>query len=347
MEETVYSDDNIAVESEEWRFEMWFETTGAERLRQLATESEARLNGKPIVGVRLDEALRAMEPLGRTPMWSTDDASDDPFGGGNRVKSGPVTDEELLEEGTVWLLDRGFGLVIWEGAVIDLVWREAGDLPAQLAGPVTEAQRALSKRSDLSDYLRGRKEAATSVVVKDPKAPLHAVLVVICLGLLAFVAYKGFQEMRVWNGAEKLTGKFVSKEEEPRKKFLDLAPEAVRQHMPDDPRRKREMYNITYLDPALHRQSVKLEAAEFYVPPREEGEEVPLAYVDGDPPRVKGLSRASDAAFLEYFPWGIAVGLFYVVGLFVLRLVPWTWRTVVEMLLASNHSRDSDRPELR
>lgn len=347
MEETVYSDDNIAAESEEWRLEMWFETAGDERLRQLATDSEITWNGKPLMGEVLDQALRAMEPLGRAPMWSRDDASDDPFGGGGAAKTGPVADEELLEEGTVWLPERGLGLVLWEGAVIDIVWRDARDLPAQFAGPVTEAQRALSKRPDLSSYLRERKEAAAPATPKDPKAPLHTGLVLICLGLLAFVGYKGFEEMRVWNGALQLSGKFVSKEVEPRKKYLDLAPEAVRKHMPDDPRRTREMYNIVYLDPTLRRQSVKLEAAEFYVPPREEGEEMPLAYVDGDPPRVKGLSRASNAAFVEYFPWAIAVGVFYVIGLFSLGLVPLTWRTIVEMLLTSNRQRDSDRPELR
>jgi hypothetical protein len=299
------------------------------------------------VEVRLDEALRAMEPLGRSPMWATDDASDDPFGGGNRASTGPARDEQLLETGTVWLPDRGLGLVISEGGVIDLVWRETRDLPTQFAGPVTEAQRALSMRSDLSSYLRDQKDAQVAATPKDPKAPLHTVLVLICIGLLTFVGYKGFQEMRLWNGAVQLAGKFVSKEAEPRKKYLDIAPEAVRKHMPDDPRRTREMYNVVYLDPTSRRQSVKLEAAEFYVPPREEGEEVPLAYLDGDPPRVKGLSRASDAAFLEYFPWAIAVGIFYVVGLFSLRIVPLTWGTVVEMLLASNQGRDRDRPELR
>jgi hypothetical protein len=186
--------------------------------------------------------------------------------------------------------------------------------------------------------------------MREPKkrgGPLGTVLAWVCIAALVVIARKGFKEMQRWHSAPTLEGRFVSVEEVPRKKFLDLAPESVRQYMPDDPVRQREMFHIEYSDPTGRKQVAMLEAAEFYVPPREAGEKVPIAYVDGDPPRVKGLSRANDAAFLEYVPWAIAVGVFYVVMQFVLGLVPRTWSTVVELLLSSGTKRDSDRPELR
>jgi len=154
--------------------------------------------------------------------------------------------------------------------------------------------------------------------------------------------------MQRWVNATTLTGKFISKEDVPRKKYLDLAPEAVRKHMPDDPRRTRTMYRIQYLDPALQRQTVDLEAAEFFVPPMEPGADVQIAYLDGNPPRVKGLSRARDAAFLEYFPWGIAVGIFYVIAQSLLRFIPRLFRVAAKAVVPQGGGAvDPDRPELR
>src|SRR5262249_37750699 len=133
----------------------------------------------------------------------------------------------------------------------------------------------------------------------------------------------------------------------PRKKHFDLGPEFLRKRMADDPVRTREMYQVAYLDPSGRPHSAALEGAEFYVPPREVGEKVELAYADGEPPRVKGLSRARDAAFIEYMPWAMAVGVFWVVMQFVLRLVPLTWRNVLDLLLAAFTTRGDRDRELR
>jgi len=281
-------------------------------------------------------------------MWEANDANDEPFPEPDELPAGLFSDEELLEEGTVWLPDRGLGIVICEGEVIAIVWREARDLPARFAGPVTDAQRQLSKRADLESYLREKRMARNCATApKNRTAPLGTVLAWICIAALVVIARKGFHEMQLWHTAPTLEGRFVSMEKVPRKKYLDVGPEALRKHLPDDPTRHREIYHIEYLDPAGRQQTVALEAAEFYVPPREVGEKVQIAYVPGDPPRVKGLSRASDAAFLEYMPWAMAVGVFYVVMQFALGLVPRTWRTVVEALATSGNKRDSNRPELR
>lgn len=349
IKEDLYSDDNLGAEVSGQRLEFWFEADGELRLRQIATYSEVVWNGRPIVNLTLDDALRATEPLNRAPMWEANDATDWPFPGPGEVPAGPVSDEKLLEEGTVWLPDRGLGLTMLQGKVSDIAWREPRDLPTQFAGPVTDAQRQLSKRLDLEKHLRDQAAAAERAArPKNPRNPLHILLICICIGLLAYVGYKGFQEMRLWNTAPTLTGKYVSAEEVPRKKHFDLGPEFIRKHMADDPTRHREMYRIQYLDPSGRPQAATLEGAEFYVPPREPGEEVQIAYVDGDPPRVKGLSRARDAAFIEYMPWAIAVGLLYVVGLFIFGIVPLTWRSIGELVMAAfttpDRGRDRDRP---
>ncbi|MEP6671539.1 MAG: hypothetical protein ABJF10_20420 [Chthoniobacter sp.] len=346
-----YGDGQLSAEVSEQYISFWFEVEGAQRLRQMATDGTIVWQGRPLDGL-LDEALRSLEPLAQTPMWEANDATEEPFPEPGDVPAGPFTDEQLLENATVWLPDRGLGLVIWQGGVMDIAWRETRDLPAKFAGPVTEAQRQLSKRPDLEDYLRSKVPQNTSAAdpTPTPKAPgsyLNTILVWVCIGLLAFIGRKGFKEMQLWNGAPTLEGQFISMEDVPRKKYLDLGPESVRRHMPDDPTQRREMYHIAYRDPTGRPQTVTLEGAEFYVPPREAGEKVDVVYVDGDPPRVKGPSRARNAAFVEYMPWAMAVGVLYIVGMFAIDFLPRLFRFAARAIVPKSTNVDLDRPELR
>jgi hypothetical protein len=348
---TTYGDDKLAATVSGQYLQFWFETGGEKRLRQMATDATALWNGRSLDG-GLDEALHVLEPLGQMPMWEANDATEEPFPEPGEVRAGPFTDEQLLEDCTVWLPDRGLGLMIYQGGVMDVVWRELRDLPAKFAGPVTEAQRQLSQRPDLEDYLRskappsGSAKAATPAP-KTPASYLQTALVLVCLAMLVGIARKGFQEMQLWNAAPALEGQFVSMEEVPRKKYLDLGPEAVRRHMPDDPIQRREMYRIAYRDPTGRPQTVVLEAAEFYVPPREAGEKVDVVYVAGDPPRVKGSSRARDAAFVEYLPWAMAVGVFYIIGQFTIGFLPRLLGLAAKAIVPKSTNADTDRPELR
>ena len=117
--------------------------------------------------------------------------------------------------------------------------------------------------------------------------------------------------------------------------------------MPDDPQSFREMYHIEYLDPTGRPQKATLEAAEFYMPPREPGEKVQIAYLPGDPPRVKGPSRARDAAFIEYMPWAIAVGVFYVIAQAAIGFLPWLFKLLLKVIVPKGNTVVIDRPELR
>jgi hypothetical protein len=349
VDESDFDDGYIPTTIDGVGLDLWFEDDGAKRLRQISADDGTILwNGKPLLDARVDDALRAVEPLGRSPMWDATDVVGTPFPKAGNIPTGPFSDERLLEEGTVWLPDRGIGLAVCNGEIIGVAWRETRDLPAQFAGPVTEVQRQLSQRPDLGDYLRKTRAAQVRAATpKNPLAFLNTVLVIVCLALLGLVGRAGFHDMQRWNQAPIFTGKFVGMELVPRKKHFDLGPERLRRLMPDDPTRTREMYHVEYLDPAGRQQTVALEGADFYVPPRESGEDVQFAYIAGDPPEIKGPSRIRDAAFLDYLPWGIAVGVLFVVGQMVIGLLPRLLRLASRSLLPKRAPTDSDRPELR
>jgi hypothetical protein len=349
LQEAEYDDDYFSMAIGGVELEFWFQAGDPARLRQISADGgEIFWNNRPLLETRVDGALRTLEPLGRAPMWEANDATSEPFPEAVNAPAGAISDEALLEEGTIWLPERGLGLVVYDGEIAAVAWREVRDLPAQFAGPVTDAQRQLSKRPDIETYLREKRAARQRVnVPKTPFALLHGILVWVCLGLLAVVGWQGFQEMRRWNQAPTLTGKFLSMKEVPKKKFFDLGPERLRALMPDDPNQHRELFRIEYLDPSGHQQGATLEAAEFYVPPREPGEDVPIAYVAGEPPQVKGLSRAANAAFVEYMPWAIAVGIFYVIAQMSIGFLPGLLRLAGKAIVPPGGNVDHDRPELR
>jgi hypothetical protein len=351
LEETENREDSFSTAIGDVELECWFEITGEQRLRQLAVSGDGIVwNGKAITGVRIADALSAMEPLDSTPMWDLNDATNIPFPTGDVPLPGPPSGERLLEEATIWLPGRGIGLVVCDATIIEVVWREKRSVPKKLVGAVTDEHRQLSKRPDLEAYLREHRLArqqAEAAAKRDPLAPVQALWTFICLGLLAWIGYLGFQEMQRWTNAHRLTGKFVAVEQVPRKKFFDVGPERLRRLMPDDPVRKRELFHVEYLDPAGHSRTAMLEHGDFYIPPHEVGEEVQIAFVDGDPPQVKGPPRAGDAAFLKYMPWAIALGLAYVIGQWLIRLLPILLRFVAKSVSSKGTVVDPDRPELR
>lgn len=345
-----YGDDHFTGDVEDIYLQFWFETNGEKRLRQLATDGEILWNGRPVMNGRLDDALRALEPFDRQPMWEANDATEEPFPEPAAVPAAPVTDESLLEGGTVWLPERGLGLVVWRGEIMDLAWRGQRDLPTQFAGPVTEAQRQLSKREDLDEYLRSKQAPTATTSTTTPKGAgsyLQTILVWVCLGLLAYVGRLGFKEMQRWNSALTIEGQFISKQDVPRKKYLDLGPEFIRRYMPDDPQQYREMYRIGYLDPTGRPQEVTLEGAEFYVPPTEPGAKVDIAYLGENPPRIKGPSRVRDAAFIEYMPWAMAVGVFYLIMQIAIGFLPRLFKLLLKVVVPKGDTVVIDRPELR
>jgi hypothetical protein len=350
VEAEAYGEDNLTATTDEWEMEFHFAKDGSERLRQLSIDGEEILwAGRPLMGARVDDALRTLEPRGAA-MWEANDSIGDPFPAPDGGPRRPVPDEELLEESTIWLPERGLGLVICDGEVFGVAWRATQDLPAQFDGPVTEVQRELSRRPDLEDYLRDKRTERNRIATpKDPVAPLRTTLTVLTLAALAAVGRLGIMEGQLWKQAPTLTAKLVAIEQVPMKQFREYVPPALRWVVPPSRPVIVEGYRVEFLDPHGQRQEVVLERGELYVPPRETGEEVPVAYVDGDPPRVKGLSRARDSEFLEYMPWAIAIGAVYLIVQFVLGLLPRALRLLrpwLSRLVRTGGIKDPDRPEL-
>ena len=347
VEEKACDDENLAARVDGRDLEFWFATDGSERLRQLSVEAnEMHWNGRPLLDARVDDALRALEPHGPA-MWEPHDAIGIPFREPSLTPQAPPTDEELLSEGTIWLTERGLGFVICEGEVIGVAWREARDLPAQFAGPVTEAQRALSRRPDIEEYLRGKLSAEIrSEQRKDPLRFLRGAVTILALVALAMIGRRGFADARLWAQAPVLPGKLLAFERGPRKEFRDYLPPPFSKLIPAGKRVEVDLYRVEFLDPAGARREAVLEPAEFYVSPQEIGEEVQVAYAEGEPPRVHGPSRARDAAFIDYVPWAICVGVLWLAGQILIGLLPLLGR-VVRGLIPKATVSDPDRPELR
>ncbi len=352
VETTAHGSDNLIATTDDCEMEFHFATDGSQRLRQLSIDGEKIVwGGRPLVGVRLDEALRSLGSPA-TAVWQACDASGEPFPEPEEEPFFPATDEDLLEEGTVWLPDRGLGLVISEGEVIGVAWRDRLDLPTQLAGPVTEAQRQLSKQPDLEDHLRTKRAQRSKLEEKkDPLALPRTLFTIAAVVALGFVAKEGFKEMQLWNQAPTLTAKLVAIENVPMKQFRDFLPPALRWFFPKLKSVVVEAYRVEFTPPrAEFPQQAVLERGELYVPPQQPGDEVPVAYLDGHPPRVKGLSRARDSAFVDYMPWAIAIGALWLVAHFTLGLLPAVLRVVprlIRRLVPSGVVKDLDRPELR
>ena len=338
-----HGEENLAANVNGREMEFWFATDGSERLRQLSVEAEEiHWNGQPLLDARVDDALRALEPHGPA-MWEPHDAIGIPFREPRTPPQTPPTDEELLTEGTIWLPERGLGLVICEGAVIGVAWREARDLPAQFAGPVTAAQRQLSRRPDLDSYLREKHvEEIRAERRKDPLRFLRGAVTVLAFVALAMIGRKGFTDARLWAQAPMLPGKLLAFERGPRKEFRDYLPPPFSKMIPAGKRVDVDLYRVEFNDPAGAQREAVLEPAEFYVSPREIGEEVQVAYAEGEPPRVHGPSRARDAAFIDYVPWAICVGVLWLAGQILIGLLP-----LLRGLVPKATVSDPDRPELR
>ncbi len=345
-----YADDNAMAVVNDQELEFWFAKDGAARLRQIAVDGDGICwTGKPLLGERLDAALRAITPT--AAVWEAYDATDEPFPDPEQGAALPRTDEDLLEESTVWLPERGLGLVICEGEVNGVVWRATQDLPSQFVGPVTEAQRQLSMRSDLAEYLREKRTERYKLEErKDPLRWPRKVLTLLAIVALLLVGKKGIEEMQVWNQAPTLQAKLVAVEQVPMKQFRDYLPPALRWVVPKSRTVIVEGYRVAFTLPDGEPQEVVLERGELYVAPQKPGEEVPVVYVAGDPPRVKGLSRARDSAFVDYIPWAITIGAVYLLAQFVLSLLPALFRrlpNLVGRLAPTGVVKDPNRPELR
>jgi len=287
----------LLVHADEWGIELRFEESGEERLRQIVLDDwECTWAGREFCNRPLHEALVTLGDAGREAGWRAEDAVNESFEDLQPPSPEGTADEDLLGEGTVWLRSRGIGLVMCDGAVNEVVWRRPEDVPAQLLGPVTDAQREITKRADLEDHLSKLRVSKSVEARKTSSAsnPVQKLLTLLFIAALGWVGWQGLQETQRWQTAQTLTGKLARIDKATSKPWIDH-------------------YVIEYTDPAGHAQTASVERGGFYVPPNAIGEETKIAWLAGNPPRVKGPAHARDSAFLEYVPWFIGVCAVYMV----------------------------------
>jgi hypothetical protein len=284
----------MVVHGEGFGMELRFEEDGAQRLRQLAIDDAGCLwAGRPFIDRPVHEALDAMGESGRGAKWRPEDAAYEAFDDLEELGAGPFRDETLLEDGTLWIPQRALGLTMCEGSVCDVVWRRAEDVPRQFAGPFTEAQRAISQRGDLADYLRAQ---TTNVAKTKPWNPVQWVLMFLLIAVFAYLGREAWRETQRWQTAVTLPAQVVAIEKATSKPWMDH-------------------YRVRYTDPMGRTQVSRLERREFYVAPTEVGQEVQVAYAS-NPPEARGPSYGRDAAFLHYLPQFVGVFIVYWLGMF-------------------------------
>ncbi len=285
----------VLATAEEWGMEMRFTEDGVQALRQIVLDDwECVWAGQEIANRPLHEALAVLGDAASGASWREEDAVNMPFDDLEPAGEGPFTDVDLLREGTLWLPQRGLGLVMCDGAVNEIVWRRPEDVPTQFVGTVTEEQKQITKRPDLAEHLRKQWLQHRKSVQTASANPIQRILTLLLVVALGTIAWRGWKETQLWQAARVLPGNLVSVEKATKKPW-------------------RDRFVIKYSDPTGRPQTATLQSGDFYVSPREIGEEVQLRYAAGDPPRVAGPREASDMAFVRFVPWGIGAGAIYLV----------------------------------
>jgi len=295
----------------DWQLAMWDESNlelffageGETPLRQVLLDDEVNSwGGQPIIDKPLHEALALLGDAARDASWRPECAAEEGFADLNPPKAGPFSDESLLYEGTLWLPRKNFGLVMCEGVVNSIVWRRPEDFPRQLVGPVTEAQKQLSARPDREEHLWKRVREESSPQESSPRSRSQSWLRLAFILVLVWLGAQAFQEQQRWQTAPRISGK-VTEIVDPPKGLT------------------KKLYRVSFADAEGRSHSADLEPGEFYVTPTAPGEEVELAFVAGNPPRVMGPSRIRDAAFLRYVPWFIGATALYAILSLSLRFL--------------------------
>jgi hypothetical protein len=260
--------------------ELRFAKDGEQRLRQIALD-DPRFGwaGKALLEEPLHLALAALGEAARDAGWRPENALLTEFDDLTELP-GTYADESLLGEGTLWLPVSRVGLVMCNGHVRALAWRDPRDVPSLTVGGVTDAQLDLSQRPDLRNYLqywRPRHRMTTLQVI------LTGVFILTLIGIGVYA----WQEQQAWQSAPTIRARVTA---------IDPLPAGIGQ----------KPIHVQFTDDTGRVQTGALESAEFYVDPSAVGDEVELRYLATEPPRFKGPARVHDAGFVRFTPWAIA-----------------------------------------
>lgn len=253
-------------------------------------DEQVQFAGLGLSGLPPHELLPRFDVHPRETVWRrwTGDSSDDGYRPGT-----DVADETLINGGTLWLRPYGLGLCFDRGKLDTVLITAPERVPRDGYGPWTAAQAELSQALPSS----GEKPASR------PGGALGSTIrIILTLGLLGALGWL-FNAARLyqarWDQAPVVQGTIVDVQPPPPEPFP-------------------EKYTVEYLDDAQHTHRIVWGLADLYVP-KALGETVDVRYLPEAPDQPQSPGRYRDAAFLKFFPFGIAAVALY--G--VMQVVAW------------------------
>ncbi|HET6423682.1 MAG TPA: DUF3592 domain-containing protein [Planctomycetaceae bacterium] len=259
------------------------------RLLQIEVlDDRVRVDGEVVIGRRPHELIDTWSVSDNDTRWRYDPEFRDPPTGTVSEPAEPVSDRQLLTNGTLWVLSKGLGLKLYQGEVEELLLRPQDFIPERGSGSLTEAQRELLSQRDLFTALEPPPLPGSRFV-----RVMQQVLTFALIAVLAGLFWQATQFQQRWNNSVEVEGTVIAVNPPPPETFPD------------------EM-TIEYADRSGKTHQVVWKRADVYIT-REVGEKVAVHYLEEAPDQPLGPARVRDASFLVYFPYGIGAVAIYLV----------------------------------
>ncbi len=269
-------------------------------LVQIASDNnQVRFGPRPVLDCRLHEITTLLAVDEAETVWRFDDDPDDSLPTSSQMQPSPVSDDDLLRRGTLWIRPLGLGLRLWRGHISEIYLRHPDNAPSLGVGRFTPQQLELSQRKDLPIYLSssGQTEAVARRWFRFASSATF-------FALMALVVWKAAAYQRRWQEAP-------------------MAKATVIAAGPGGPDTIATEFVVSYRDQNGVEHQASLGLADVYVP-KTVGEKVEIRYLPEAPDQPLGPGRVRDVAFVKFFPWAIAVFTGYLVtqvaGVIILRL---------------------------
>lgn len=202
-----------------------------------------------------------------------------------------ATDEQLLDNGTLWMKALGVGFVLSRGKITSLLLCDPAQLPQTGCSEFSGAQRHLSERMQIESF-------------KVPIVKTHPLVSGVKIGLLlsailvaAFFGKQAWEEQKRWDNAPEVEATVVAVWPPPPEPFPDK-------------------YQLAFQDNSGKTHEVELLQNDLYGIPQV-GEQIRLRYLQESPQTVKGPAKLHDIAFDRFVPYLLGIFATYFVLHFV------------------------------
>ena len=213
-----------------------------------------------------------------------------------------ATDQQLLNNGTLWMKDLGVGFQLRQGRVTSLYLCDPALLPQSADGEFTGTQRHLSEELQIQSYRTP--SVKTPPVERFVKVSLllSTVFVVALFGRLAW------EEKKRWDNA------------------IEVQAEVV-EVWPPPPEVFPTKFRLSYLDQHGKLHDVELSDSDLYGTPQA-GDKVPLRFLPDSPQTVLGPIAFRDVGFDQFVPYFLwTIGLYLVLHIAIGFAISWLFRT--------------------